>query len=189
MAPRKHRKDNTHWIILGVLFIVFSAVVYISTRSQYTREPEPEPIRISPPPAPNLQIGTEEKQLLEQLEKNPDNPEYLTRLGDLYFESNRYEPAIQMYKKALNLAPEDPDTYNDLGLALHYSGKPDIAIETLRKGTEVMPSYQRVWLSLGFVLLSNGRTEEAREALEKAYDIAPDTPMGREAQGMLERMR
>lgn len=189
MAPRKHRKNQTHWIILGVLFIVFSAVVYISTRSQYTREPEPEPIRISPPPAPSLQTGTEEKQLLEQLEKNPDNTKYLTRLGDLYFESNRFEQAIKMYKRALNLDPEDPDTYNDLGLALHYTGKPEIAIETLRKGTEVMPSYQRVWLSLGFVLLSNGRTDEAREALAKARDIAPDTPMGREAQGMLERMR
>jgi tetratricopeptide (TPR) repeat protein len=189
MGPAKHRKSYTHWIVLGVLFVVFSTVVYISTRSQHAREPETDTKRISPPPVPSLQFGMEEKQLLELVEKNPENPEYLARLGDLYFEGGRYEKAIELYKRALNLNPQDADTYNDLGLALYYTGRSDIAIDTLRKGTDVMPSYQRVWLSLGFVLMSNGRNEEAVEALTKARDLDPGTTMGKEAQGMLERLR
>jgi tetratricopeptide (TPR) repeat protein len=189
MGSGKHGKSYTHWIVLGVLLVVFSAVVLVSTRSRYTRETETGVIRISPPQVPDLQTGTEEKQLLEQVEKNPENPEYFARLGDLYFESSRYEQAIEMYKRALNLNPQDADTYNDMGLALYYTGRSDLAIDTLKKGAEVSPSYQRVWLSLGFVLMSSGRNEEAAKALTKAHDLAPYSPMGREAKGMLERLR
>lgn len=189
MSSGKHGKKYTHWIILGALLVVFSAVVFISTRSHYTGETEPGTSRISPPPVPDLQTGMEEKQLLEQIEKNPENPEYLARLGDLYFESSRYEQAIEMYKRVLNLNPQDVDTYNDMGLALYYTGRSDLATDTLKKGAEAAPSYQRIWLSLGFVLMSSGRNEEAAEALTKAHDLAPHTPMGREAQGMLERLR
>jgi tetratricopeptide (TPR) repeat protein len=176
------------WVILGVAVFALAVVVFVASRSRNEAPVTSEAIRVAPPPRSAIEPGTEEKLLLEAIGKDPRDAEKLAQLGDLYFESNRYDQAIETYQKVLKLAPGDVDTYNDLGLALFYTGNTEAAVETLRKGTEVTPSYQRVWLSLGFVLSETGRYGEAKKALEKAMEIAPNSDMGREAERFLKRL-
>ncbi len=125
----------------------------------------------------------------DELGVNENDPKALALFGDRYFENGRYVEAIDAYKKVLVLDPNDIDTYNDLGLAYQYLNQPDKAIETLRKGSELMPSYQRIWISLGFVYASSRNNPEAITALRKAVELGPDTPVGIEAQRMLEQIR
>jgi tetratricopeptide (TPR) repeat protein len=156
---------------IAAIFAVISAVLILSLMEP----PDYREEKTGLPSAPLLETG-----------KMPDDPKSLSVIGDKYFEGGRFEKAIEVYEKVLELDPNDVDTYNDLGLAYHYTGKSDIAIEKLKKGTEVMPSYQRVWLSLGFVLVSTGITEDAKPVLKKAVELDPDSTVGLEAKRMLD---
>jgi len=183
MASGSYKK----WTVIILFLIVFGFVIFAITRSHYrTEKPADESLKRSPVAGPILENSKIEQVVpLEQLGVDTRNPESLAPLGDKYFENSRFEQAIVIYERVLELNPKDVDTYNDLGLALHYTGKSDIAIETLKKGTRVMPSYQRIWLSLGFVLTSKGKKEEAKTVLKKAIEMDPNSEMGQEAKRML----
>lgn len=181
------------WTIIILFMIVIAFVIFAVTRRDYqTEKPAEEEFNRAPITGAILEDSETKSEIrheqvvpLEQLGVDTQNPESLALLGDKYFENNRFEQAIVIYKRVLELNPKDVDTYNDMGLALHYAGRSDSAVEMLRKGTEVMPSYQRVWLSLGFVLTSKGKDEEAKAALKKAIELNPNTDMGQEAKRML----
>jgi Flp pilus assembly protein TadD len=138
---------------------------------------------------PLMEQGSKILSLTDELEANANDPEALAMMGDRYFENRQYIEAIDVYKKVLSLDPNDVDTYNDLGLAYQYAKQPDKAIETLKKGSEIMPSYQRIWMSLGFVSVSVGKKEEAKTAFAKAVELGPDTPVGKEADKMLNQIK
>ncbi len=179
------------WIVISIIAaaagIVIVSLIY-TTPSRKTEEAEPGKNTAYPPsssPGPLMEQDLNKAVPVEELGVDINNASSLALLGDKYFESSKFNQAIEIYKKVLELNPNDIDTYNDLGLAYHYLGKSNLSVDTLRKGTEVMPTYQRVWLSLGFVLMSMGRNEEAKTALEKAAELNPETDVGREAKRML----
>ncbi len=165
---------------IAVIFAVITVALILSLM----KTPDYREEKTGLPTGP-ITDSVEELPLLET-GKMPDDPKSLAVIGDKYFEGGRFEKAIEVYEKVLELDPNDVDTYNDLGLAYHYTGKSDMAIEKLRKGTEAMPSYQRVWLSLGFVLVSTGITEDAKPVLKKAMELDPDSTVGLEAKRMLD---
>ena len=173
-------------MIIAIFIIVAGIVIISLTRSERMQE---RPVGRSIPSGPIVDTGITKTGPLDRVKELPETPEALAALGDKYFEANRFEEAIDIYKKALKLNPDDADTYNDLGLALHYTGKTAEAVETLKKGTVAGPYYQRIWLSLGFVLVSAGRNEEAGPALKKAIELDPDSTPGLEAKKMLEMIR
>ncbi len=182
MATEGYKK----WVIITIFLIITGFVIFVLTDSfRRTGKPADETHKRTLQPGPLIDSGIKETVPLEQMEKQFESAESLARLGDTYFETNRFEKAIEVYEKVLKLDPGDVDTYNDLGLAFHYSGKSDIAVDTLKKGIEINPSYQRIRLSLGFVLASTGKNKEAKDALQKAKSLAPDSVVGREAERIL----
>ncbi len=140
-----------------------------------------------PPAAPGPVVEQDLNKVVpvEELGVDIKNPQELALLGDKYFESSRFNQAIEIYKKVLELDPRDVDTYNDLGLAYQYVNRPDLAIDILHKGVKAGPSDQRIWLSLGFVSMSAGKNAEAKTALKKAVELNPRTDIGQEAMRML----
>ncbi|NOY65548.1 MAG: tetratricopeptide repeat protein [Nitrospirae bacterium] len=176
--------DLVKKITVGVAIFLVAFVALVSLKEKKT--PPPQEQHSSPPVPYNLlNLDAKERELKALVEKDPQNRDLLFQLGALYFESNRFQQAIEVYKKILTLNDKDVDTLNELGLALHYTGRSPEAVEILRKATTFDPSHQRAWLSLGFVLASSGRTEEAKPALKKAADINPDNDVGKEAQRIL----
>lgn len=113
------------------------------------------------------------------------NPDLLRKRADALFTEQRYQEAIPIYRRILELAPTDLETMNDLGLVLFYTGDRAGALEQLRKATAAGPEFQRGWLTLGFVTLETGDKPKAREALERARQLGPDNPMGQEATRLL----
>jgi len=138
-----------------------------------------------PIPVNVLQNQEKESRLRKLVAQEPENPEILAQLGDIYFERGEFFKAVQEYEIVIKLAPEDVDTYNDLGLAYHYTGRPEEAMLSFKTGIENDPTYQRIWLSMGFVQASNGNMDEARNALNKSVEIAPASEIGVEAQRIL----
>jgi Flp pilus assembly protein TadD len=180
------------WILVGIAFLVgiFFTLILINP-SLKNRKVTENSIQGAVTPSLELPLsGSSQTDVLpvEELGVDLNDPQALASLGDQYFESNNFEQAIEIYKRALEVNPNDVDTYNDLGLAYHYTGNSIFAEETLIKGIDVSPEYQRIWLSLGFVLKSVGENEKARPVLQKAFNMGPENEVGQEAKRMFEQL-
>jgi tetratricopeptide (TPR) repeat protein len=179
------------WLIV-IIAVAAAGLVIAGFVTRQSGGPEKEarqtPEQTSTPPvAPGPMVDRDFNRVvpLGELGVDTKNPQVLAALGDKYFEGSRFNQAIEIYKKVLELDPRDIDTYNDLGLAYQYANRPDLAAEILKKGVTIAPSYQRIWLSLGFVHMSAGNNEEAKAALKKAVELGPRTNIGQEARRML----
>lgn len=123
------------------------------------------------------------------IDPSSTDPIALGDMADRLFAARRFEKAIPLYRRVLELEPADAETYNDLGLSLHYIGQAEEAQQVLQEGTELAPEFQRIWLSLGFVALQNDKPELAREALERAEALDPGTDIAAEAARLLSLMQ
>jgi cytochrome c-type biogenesis protein CcmH/NrfG len=110
------------------------------------------------PPQPN---GSEQMQaaitqaaapLLEALNKNGNDYESLVQLGNVYYDGQQYQNAIQYYARALAIHPENPDVRTDMGTAYWYTGNPDKAIEAMRTALKYRPGHAQSLFNLGWVL-------------------------------------
>ena len=63
---------------------------------------------------------------------------YITR-GDAYYSQGKYDLAIIVYKKALELDPENVYALNNLGSLYYIQGKYDLAISAYKKALEMNP--------------------------------------------------
>lgn len=191
------RLSALQWMLLVIFLAFYGFAVFALTRDYYLRHPlRPSAEGAAPQQVPAAQrqadtqaLGARMRQALdasgEQVDLGSSDSAALSAAADRLFVARRFEAAIPVYRRVLELKPEDADTHNDLGLALHYSGRSQQALELLQAGTELAPEFQRIWLSLGFVALQAGDAPRARKALERAKAIDAATEVGREANRLL----
>lgn len=129
----------------------------------------------------SVQPMSEIDRLNAILSANPENFDALSSLGDEYFESGRYQEAIQIYDKAIAVNPMCADCLNDKGLAMYYTGNPEGALASFDKATQVAPDYVNAWLSKGYVLVVEKRYEEALAPLNKVKQLDPQSALAIEA--------
>jgi TolB-like protein/Tfp pilus assembly protein PilF len=86
------------------------------------------------------------------------------------FLSGRYDEAIQICRRALELDPDFPEANWVLGTCLAASGRYDEAVETFRATLEHGKEYVG-WL--GYALALSGDTASAREILEELEKMRP----------------
>ncbi len=183
-------KGNSVIVGIGItgLMAVFAVGGYmVGTRSTVADRPEAagyapvsagEPQGVSRPPIL--------RDLEARLDANPDDPELLAHIGDIYFEMRDYNRAIDFYTRAVELNPDDVDSYNDLGLSNHYTGNSAKGLEIVEKGIKKNPYHQRIWLTKGFILAYGmGNLDGAREAWERAKALDPDSQVGKAAADFL----
>ncbi|VAV85304.1 hypothetical protein MNBD_DELTA01-1219 [hydrothermal vent metagenome] len=129
-------------------------------------------------------------ELKSLVEKDPNNAELHSRLGDAYFDMKDFNSAVVSYKKAISINPSDVDAYNDLALSYHYLDNTAEGLAYVNQGIEKNPGYQRIWLTKGFLMAFGvGSSEEAAAALQKAHELDPTTPVGQAAKAYLEELR
>ncbi|MFA6701108.1 MAG: tetratricopeptide repeat protein [Dysgonamonadaceae bacterium] len=73
------------------------------------------------------------KEIEAIIEKNPDNPQYLILLGDLYIEDNQNDNAFKYYKLAENINSENPSLILSLVNYYKKNGDRDSADKEMRK--------------------------------------------------------
>jgi len=76
---------------------------------------------VADPPAGGGRDRLEELQ--KAVERDPENPELLTALGNAWFDRADWDGAIAAYEKARRKAPEDPNLLSDLGAAYRNRGE------------------------------------------------------------------
>lgn len=181
--PRNHKTINVIFgCVVGLLGGFALAYLYL----QLERKPVIQPPAASnlPPDHPKLPADhppidfAKELLALEQLSReSPQNAEYKTRIGNIYYDMGQYQKAIAAYEQSLALSPQNPSVETDLATSLHYAGDHDKALVVLEKVLKYSPNFAQALFNKG-VVLQNGRKDlkGAIAAWEELLRVQPDLP-------------
>jgi cytochrome c-type biogenesis protein CcmH/NrfG len=89
--------------------------------------------------------------LLAQLKSNPNDPRVLADLGNLYYDAQLYQEAIDYYTRSLKLRPTDTNVRTDMGTAWFYIGDPDRAISEFESALKTEPNKANALFNMGIV--------------------------------------
>jgi cytochrome c-type biogenesis protein CcmH/NrfG len=153
--PRNVRRETLLLFTCGALFVGFIAGVMLGIYSSGTGLPGrhshgSESVAVAP--ASNERsaaIGALEKKTNE----SPSDTRAWVELGNAYFDTGRFESAIQAYTKALELDPGNANVWTDLGIMYRRSGRPQEAIRAFDKAAEMDPKHEIALMNKGIVLL------------------------------------
>lgn len=94
-------------------------------------------------------------------------------LGRFYQGQQRYELAIEAYRKALAASPAHVSAHNGLGASLLLLGQNAQAIEQFKQGLTHQPRSAALWNNLGYAYMLSGETRLAEIALKQSLDLDP----------------
>jgi tetratricopeptide (TPR) repeat protein len=89
--------------------------------------------------------------MLDQLKSNPNSPELLAGIGNLYYDAQQYSVAVDYYGRALKAKPADAAVRTDLGTAYWFMGNADAAISEFNKALTYAPDNPNTLFNRGLV--------------------------------------
>jgi len=98
-----------------------------------------------------LMGDTQASPLLNQLKSDPNNVELLTRVGNIYYDTQQYPTAIDYYRRVLNLQADNAGVRTDFATAIWYTGDADTAIAEFNKALSYEPNKANTLFNLGVV--------------------------------------
>lgn len=96
-----------------------------------------------------------------------------------YYQAQKYEEAIQGWKKALKIIPQDAEIHNFVGLAYHRLGKLDSAIVYFKNAVRFDNEYQQAWNNIGYMYFLKSEYKLALENFDQALRINPNYEQAR----------
>jgi len=179
-------------IVMGAAGTVFGLIVgwIIGTQqaparplAQVAASVAQAPAQAGTPPAAAAVLDEAQATALRNIaEKDPANVQSRVQLGNMYFDAERYQDAIQWYEAALKLNPNDVSVSTDLGVCFYYTNQPDRAVTQMEASLRIDPRHTKSLLNLGIVK-AFGKQDlvGAAAAWEEVVRIAPDSPEGQSA--------
>jgi tetratricopeptide (TPR) repeat protein len=200
------KRDNLVFLISGVFFGVLVGWMlgsqqggrFVSSAPIATAAPAPGQMTGAPTGAPQ-QAQTPapppvNEQKVADLTKianaDPKNATVRTELGNLYFDSERFDLAIPWYEAAFKLTPKDPNLSTDLGVAYLYTDKGQLALAQFEKSIAADPRHLKTWLNIGIakaMVLNDPKGGEA--AWQKVIELAPGSEEAKKAQQGIDAIR
>ena len=127
--------------------------------------------------------------LLESLKSDPNSPDLLVRIGNIYYDVKQYPAAIDYYERSLKLQPANAAARTDMATAYWYSGNADTALAEFNKALSYEPNKANTLFNLGIVkwkskndaagaiavwqkLLDTNPNYEARDKVQQMIDQA-----------------
>ncbi len=104
-------------------------------------------------PDVSMQLSAKIAELEQYLKKNPDDAEAWTNLGNLFYDSDQAQNAIDAYEKSLAIEPERPGVMTDLGTMYRRNNEPQKAVEAFDKAIAADPAFETARFNKGVVLL------------------------------------
>jgi tetratricopeptide (TPR) repeat protein len=129
-------------------------------------------------------------RLQSEAERAPRNAALRAELGNLYFDSERFEDAARWYEAALAIEPRDVNVSTDLGIAYYYTNQPDRALEQFEKSLAIDPAHSKTLLNVGVVRAWGKQDlDGAAKAWEKVLEVAPNSEEAARARQGLDGIR
>lgn len=123
------------------------------------------------------------------LEHEADNPDVLRSLGNIAFDREQPDKAIDFYTRYLKLKPDDRNVQTDLATMQLAAGKADQAIAAYEKILAADPKFFQAQFNLGLAYHTAGKTAEAVTALKKARELASDDRSRQQVDRVLARLQ
>jgi tetratricopeptide (TPR) repeat protein len=186
-------RDNLLFAIIGVLFGFIVGFLFATNMSQ--RNAPTAALSSSQMPADHPPVGpnaggqngggmqTEVSAAIEKARSEPKNFEAQVKAAELYYQIQRYDPAIELLLKANQLRPDDYETLVVLGLVNLDAGHYDVAEKWYRAALLKKPDDVRVLAGVSAATLGKGDAKAAELAianLEKAAPNSEDLPQFKE---------
>ena len=105
-------------------------------------------------PSPEQLKRMAEKQaepLLARLKTDPENPDLLAKIGNIYYDTQQFPTAIEYYQRSLKAKPSDTSVRTDMATAYWYAGNPDAAISEFKHVLADEPNKPNTLFNLGVV--------------------------------------
>jgi TolB-like protein len=102
---------------------------------------------------------------LEAVRRDPLSFILYSAAGDVHYYAGRFEEAVELCRRGMDLAPEYPGLHMDAGRALERSGRHEEAIAEYTEGLRLSGADPRRAPALGCVHAAAGREAEARQVL------------------------
>lgn len=103
----------------------------------------------------------------------PNDSELLLKVGIYRLVSGKYQEAISLLRRRVNLVPHDRDGLYYLAQAYHFAGEKNLAIKTIAECVHVDPTNASALQKYGELLSSSGDNEDALQWLLKAQKADP----------------
>ncbi|HET9950481.1 MAG TPA: tetratricopeptide repeat protein [Candidatus Eisenbacteria bacterium] len=107
------------------------------------------------------------------LASDPTNVEANVGMGNLMFDSGKWDKAIEHYSAALEKDPKNPDVRVDRAIAYHSIGQDAQALDDLKRVTRENPTHKNAWLNLGVVAGAMGDNKTNIAAWEQYLKLDP----------------
>jgi cytochrome c-type biogenesis protein CcmH/NrfG len=146
----------------------------------------------APEPAPPIPEAAQERiALLEAaVARNPQDAKSWAELGNVYFDTQQREKAVQAYGEALELEPRSPDVLTDQGVMFRELRQLDKARANFERARELDPKHVRSLYNLGVLYAADlGDADKAIAAWEEVVRIAPQSPDAVSARQALHAVR
>ena len=108
------------------------------------------------------------------LKIDPDDLDALRGIGDVDYDTEKYDQAIAAYEHYLKKRPDDPEVITDLGTMYLYTGNTDDAVAQYHKALRLKPDMFQAYFNLGVAYAQQDKPADAQAALKKADELAPD---------------
>jgi protein O-GlcNAc transferase len=102
------------------------------------------------------------------------NADMVIKEAMAHHNAGRFDQAIPLYDKALQLRPDDPELYHLKGVALAQTGELNSGIALIRQAIGLKDDAVDFHNNLGLFLFQAGQLEIAAESLRKAVTINPE---------------
>lgn len=94
--------------------------------------------------------------------------------GSNYFDKGKYNEAINVYKKALDLEPDNVDAFIKIGLSYRHLEEYDRAIDYYDRVLDIEPDNKTAINNIGYTLECKGQIEDAIEMYKKSLEFDPN---------------
>ncbi|WP_138500400.1 tetratricopeptide repeat protein [Nostoc sp. PA-18-2419] len=102
---------------------------------------------------------------------NSSNAIELSKQGNTLFDLQRYQEALAVYEKAVNIRPDYVQGWNGQGRTLLELKKYKEALAAYDKAIQIKPDYLEAWIGRGFVLGNLQHYQEAIASFNKALEL------------------
>ena len=183
---------NIHFAVLGIILGASSG--YILAFYQIDKK-IPEKTKTlagsggqqAHPDVSNEQVMAMFKQ---QLERDPNNVEVLTRYADFLSDTDQFQAAADNYAKVLKIQPNNLDAQTFMGTALWNLGKKDEAVAAYEKSLKTDPNHLPSLYYMAMVDLDlRHDINAASERLSRMEKIDPSQPALKELRQRIDEER
>jgi tetratricopeptide (TPR) repeat protein len=127
---------------------------------------------------------------LEKLKKDPNNPELLNEVGNLYRATHQFKEAAGYYEKALAADPKNAAVRTDLASCLYYTGDIDGSIAQLEKALTYDPKFSGALLNLGIIRWKGKKDNAGAVATwEKLLKVTDDPQQKEKVQHLIAQVK